>query len=142
MSNLFVEQLKTQLPIIIVVSVSIIFLFIGIIIGRLIQYAHTKNLIQKERKDAINKSRAVLGGQFAEQMAPFMPNFPCNPGDAHFIGSPVDFIAFTGSAIGNDIKEILFIEVKTGKSSLNAREKQVRQAIKNGNVRYVEYRLP
>ena len=27
------------------------------------------------RKDAIMKSRAVLGGQFSEQLAPYLPNF-------------------------------------------------------------------
>ena len=39
------------------------------------------------------------------------------------------------------IDEILFIEVKTGTSALSGREKQVRKAVEEGRVRYVEYRM-
>jgi predicted Holliday junction resolvase-like endonuclease len=120
----------------------VILLFAGIIIGRLIQKAQMHSLIKKEREDAVRKSRAVLGGQFSEQMAPFMPRFPCNPGDAQFLGNPVDYVAFKGSAEGSDITDIIFIEVKTGKSTLSAREKQIRDAIRAGRVHFVEYRLP
>ena len=136
--------IKTSLPLfvtIIVVS-ALFFLLLGIIFGRLVQKLKTKGVIKKEREDAVRQSRATLGGQFAEQVAPFLPGFPCNPGDAQFLGRPVDFVAFTGSAEGKDIEEILFIEVKTGKSSLNGRERQVREAVEAGRVRYVEYRLP
>ncbi|MBQ4235382.1 MAG: Holliday junction resolvase, partial [Treponema sp.] len=44
--------------------------------------------------------------------------------------------------VGKPIDEVLFIEVKSGKSQLSEREKQIRSAIKNGRIRYVEYRLP
>jgi predicted Holliday junction resolvase-like endonuclease len=39
------------------------------------------------------------------------------------------------------IKEILFIEVKSGKSVLTNREKEIKKAIENGKVRYIEYRI-
>ena len=92
------------------------------------------------RKDAIKRSRSVIGGQLAEQVAPFLPGFPCNPGDARFIGKPVDFIAFPGLTEDNTVHEVLLIEVKTGKSALSGREKEVRRAVAEGRVRYVEYR--
>jgi len=95
----------------------------------------------KVRSDAINRSRAVIGGQVAEQLAPFLPDFPCNPSDARFIGKPVDFLAFSGLSDSGKIDEILLIEVKTGQSELSAREKEVRRAVKEGRVRYVEYRF-
>ena len=94
----------------------------------------------KVRKDAIKRSRSVIGGQLAEQVAPFLPGFPCNPGDARFIGKPVDFIAFPGMTEDNRVHEVLLIEVKTGKSSLSGREKEVKKAVAEGRVRYVEYR--
>lgn len=93
------------------------------------------------RQDALKRSRAVLGGQAGEQVAPFLPGFPCNPADARFVGKPIDFIAFPGAASGQDIAEILLIEVKTGDAQLSARERQIRRAVEEHRVRYVEYRL-
>ncbi|MCH5293365.1 MAG: Holliday junction resolvase [Treponema sp.] len=92
------------------------------------------------RSDAIRRSKAVIGGQMIEQVAPFLPGFPCNPADCRFIGKPVDFVAFPGLAQTNTVDEVLLIEVKTGKSDLSAREKDVRRAVRKGRVRYVVYR--
>lgn len=93
------------------------------------------------RHDAIKRSRSVIGGQLAEQVAPFLPGFPCHPGDARFIGKPVDFIAFPGLTEDNEVHEVLLIEVKTGKSNLSGREREIKRAIAEGRVRYVEYRV-
>lgn len=120
----------------------VIYLFLGILIGSVIQRLKDSSRIKKEREDAVKKSRAVLGGQFGEQIAPFLPKFPCNPGDVRFIGKPVDFIAFPGSAEGKTVTDVLFIEVKSGDSHLSNREKEIKNAIKAGRVHYVEYRLP
>ena len=92
------------------------------------------------RKDAIKRSRSVIGGQVAEQIAPFLPGFPCDAADARFIGKPVDFIAFPGLNTGNTVNEVLLIEVKTGKSALSGREREIKRAVAEGRVRYVEYR--
>ena len=136
--------LKDKIPVIIALAAAIllIFLLIGIFIGKIIQGAKTHAIIKSEREKAIKKSREILGGQFGEQISPFMPNFPCNPGDCKFLGQPVDFIAFPGSATGKPIEEVWLIEVKSGNSQLSEREKQIKSAIKNGKVRYIEYRLP
>ena len=96
--------------------------------------------LSSARKDALKRSRAVLGGQAAEQVAPFLPGFPCNPADARFIGKPIDFIAFPGAADGAPIEEVLFIEVKTGSSQLSSREREIQRAVESGRVRYVVYR--
>jgi len=34
------------------------------------------------------KSRAVLGGQFSEQLAPFLPDFKYLPTECRFVGKP------------------------------------------------------
>ena len=96
---------------------------------------------KKDRKDAINRSRAVLSGQMLEQVAPFLPNFPCNPADVRFVGKPIDFVAFPGAVDNKPISEILFIEVKSGNSVLSEREKEIKNAVLKGKVRYVEYRV-
>lgn len=140
----FFNMFGDRIPIIIAVAAVtvLIFLAIGIVVGKAVQVAKTQQIIKTEREKAVKKSREILGGQFGEQIAPFLPNFPCNPGDCKFLGQPVDFIAFPGSAEGKSVDEVLFIEVKSGRSQLSEREKQIRSAIKNGRVRYIEYRLP
>lgn len=98
-------------------------------------------LLKKERQDAIKRSRAVLGGQMVEQVSPYLPGFPCNPADARFIGKPIDFIGFSGLTEKNCVDEVLLIEVKTGESKLSDREKEIKNAVKEGRVRYVEYKF-
>ena len=97
--------------------------------------------LKKVRQDALKRSNAVKGGQIAEQLAPYLPNFPCNPADAHFLGQPIDYIAFSGLCEKNTVDEILLIEVKTNTSQLSSREKEIREAVKSGRIRYVEYRI-
>ena len=123
-------------------AILIIFLIIGIIIGRIIQRTKDIFLIKREREDAVRRSRAVLGGLVGEQIAPFLPDFPCNPGDARFIGKPVDFIAFPGCTEGQTVKDDLLIEVRSGASRLSEREREIKAAVKAGRVHYVEYHLP
>jgi hypothetical protein len=48
------------------------------------------------RQDAIQRSLAVTAGKVYEQLVPYLPNFPFNPRDARFLGSPVDFVVFDG----------------------------------------------
>jgi len=92
--------------------------------------------IEKSRKEAITQSRAVLGGKFVEQLAPYLPEFKYDPTEARFIGSPIDLIVFPGLATGNP-QEIVIIEVKTGKSShLTPEERKIRQLIEDGMVRW------
>ena len=107
----------------------------------IIQFFRNQCDKKKLRKDAVKRSKAVINGEVAEQIAPFLPDFPANPSDARFIGKPVDFIVFSGLSENETIDEILFVEVKTGKSLLSEREKEVKKAIEQRKVRYVEYRI-
>ena len=107
----------------------------------IIQFFRNQCDKKKLRKDAVKRSKAVINGQVTEQIAPFLPDFPANPSDARFIGKPVDFIVFSGLSENEKIDEILFVEVKTGKSLLSEREKEVKKAIEQRKVRYVEYRI-
>ncbi|MFH1651509.1 MAG: Holliday junction resolvase-like protein [Chloroflexota bacterium] len=86
-------------------------------------------------REALTQSRAVLGGKFTEQMAPFLPEFHYDPTEARFIGSPIDFIVFPGLAQG-DPQEIVIIEVKSNKSTLTTAQRKIRQLIEDGMVRW------
>ncbi|EHP83944.1 Holliday junction resolvase-like protein [Methanotorris formicicus Mc-S-70] len=95
---------------------------------------------KKIRKDAIEKSKSVIIGKITEHFAPFLPEFKYNPKDARFIGSPVDFIVFDGLDEG-DLKKIVFLEVKTGKSPLSKREKLIKKIVESKKVEWDSIRL-
>jgi len=95
---------------------------------------------QKEKelaqKQAINQSRAVLGGKFTEQMAPYLPEFKYDPTEARFLGSPIDMVVFPGLSSGNP-KEIVIMEIKSGdRCQLTPTERKIQQLVENGMVRW------
>jgi len=96
---------------------------------------HELDLVET-RKDAIRRSRSVIEGQVVEQLVSHFPEWKYGaPSDARFIASPLDYIVFSGLS-ENNVKEIIFVEVKTSKSQVTKRQKSVREAIKNGKVKY------
>ncbi len=91
---------------------------------------------EKAIREAINQSRAVLGGKFTEQLAPYLPEFKYDPTEARFIGSPIDLIIFPGLSRGEP-EEIVIMEIKTSKTGqLTPQEKKIRQLIEDGMVRW------
>lgn len=116
-------------------------LLVGFCVGFLFSKIRTRSELQKARREAVGRSRAILLGQFAEQISPYLPNFPYNPKDMRFIGSPVDYIVFDGLS-SQSLKQVVFLEVKTGKSSLNINEKSLKLVVDEKKVFYREYRVP
>lgn len=131
----YIKNIAAAMPLPLAIFIAILFFLL------IIQTIRLHRDHSSLRSDAIKRSRSVIGGQLAEQVAPFLPGFPCNPGDARFIGKPVDFIAFPGLTEDNKVNEVLLIEVKTGKSNLSGREREIKRAVAEGRVRYVEYRV-
>ena len=80
------------------------------------------------------KSSEVKVGLIAEQMAPFLNDFPVDPKTCCFIGKPIDFISF-----GEE--KITFIEVKSGDSQLNSSQRNIRDQIKDLKVEFITYRV-
>jgi predicted Holliday junction resolvase-like endonuclease len=92
------------------------------------------------RADAIQRSQAVIVGKVTEHLVPYLPQFRYNPKDARFIGSPIDLVVFDGLD-REAVEQVVFIEVKTGNSSLTKRERQIRDAIRAGKVTWAEMRI-
>lgn len=82
------------------------------------------------------KSTEVRTGQIAEQFAPYLKDFPYDSKDVRFLGSPIDMIVF-------DFKgdQVVLIEFKTGDAKENARQRQIREMIKNGRFIYQVIRV-
>ncbi len=127
----------------IIILIAIVLIVIAYLVGNKIGTLRVEKLIDEKvkaaRLDAANRSRAVLQGQFSEQLAPFMPNFPFNPSDCRFIGKPIDLLVFKGMD-DKQIEEVVFVEVKTGNSKLSQQEKNLKEAIEKKKVSWFEYR--
>jgi len=134
-------------------TVTTVLLFVVFLAGLIIAYLigrsagagnrdrHWEAELPGYRKDAVLRSRAVLGGQFSEQLAPFLPGFKYKPTECRFIGKPVDLIVFNGMDDKN-IDEVVFVEVKSKNSKLSSSEKKLKEAIEGKKVRWEEYRVP
>lgn len=94
------------------------------------------------REDAIRKSQAVIMGKVTEHLIPYFPDFKYNPKDVRFLGTPVDFVVFDGLSDGGEMKKVVFLEVKTGKSAgLSSRERHVRDCVERKDVGYEMVRV-
>ena len=93
------------------------------------------------RSRALDQSRAVLRGQLSEQVAPLMAGFDYVAADARFLGHPIDYVVFDGLSSDAETLELVFVEVKTGDARLTAREAAVRDAVRDGRVRFEVVRL-
>ena len=92
------------------------------------------------RQDAINRSQSVILGKVTEHLIPFHQNFPFNPKEARFIGSPIDMIVFAGIE-NEDAVHIHILEIKTGNSSLSKRQRLIRDAVENNRVSWRELNI-
>jgi predicted Holliday junction resolvase-like endonuclease len=80
------------------------------------------------------KSSEVRLGNIAETLAPFLDQFDFDPETCTFLGKPIDYISFAEEGI-------TIIEVKSGKSQLNSKQRQIRDQIKDGLVSWKEIRI-
>jgi predicted Holliday junction resolvase-like endonuclease len=108
-----------------------VILFLGILFMLVItQFYRNKYISILGQK----KSSEVRLGQITEHIVPFLRQFKYNPKTTHFIGMPVDYIAF-------EPDKIVFIEVKTGTSRLSNTQQQIKQLIVEGKVVWEELRI-
>ncbi len=93
------------------------------------------------RADAISRSQSVILGKVTEHLIPYLPKFNYNPKDVRFFGDPIDLIVFDGLNDGF-IREIVFIEVKTGNASrLSRKQQDIRDAIRSRPIKWVSMRV-
>ena len=112
---------------------------IGLLLAALYVLCWKARYTRALRRDAVQRSEAVTLGKVSEQLVPFLPDFPFNPKDARFLGSPVDLIVFDGLA-DDRLRRVVFVEVKTGNAGLTARERAIRDAIAGQRVEWLELR--
>lgn len=105
----------------------------GLVAAGLMMWAYEKRiksiLRDKELLLSQKKSSEVRLGQISEQLAPMLEGFKYDPKKAHFIGNPIDYIIF-------EEDEIVILEVKSGESRMTKKQRDIRDMINNGKVRF------
>ncbi len=105
--------------------------FLWYFIWKLIKYTE----LRKERKKSVKRSRSVILWESYETLAPFMKDVKYHPKDMNFLWKWVDYIIFDG--LSNwELKQIVFLEIKTWKSRQNLNEKQIEKIIKDKKIKY------
>ena len=113
----------------------IVWIIIGLIIGYLIAKIYFEIKIRWQRKNAVERSKNVLIWQVNEKIAPILPWFPYNYKDLVFIWKWIDYIVFNGLSSGY-LKEIVFLEIKSGSSTLNKNENMIKNCIELKKIYY------
>jgi predicted Holliday junction resolvase-like endonuclease len=113
---------------------------LGVTLVVLVAHLRLRLRIHEIRADAVRRSAAVVAGKVSEQLAPYMPGFPYDPKDARFLGTPIDLVVFDGMN-EEELREIVFLEIKTGGSRLSTRERLIREAVLARRVSWRELRV-
>lgn len=80
------------------------------------------------------KSLSVKYGKMSEQFFPLMKDYPFNPQNFRFLGTPIDGVQF-------EKDKIIFLEFKTSNSQLSAKQKEIQDLVKNKSVDFKEMRI-
>tara|TARA_R100000808_G_scaffold4105_1_gene13649 strand:+ start:14602 stop:14958 length:357 start_codon:yes stop_codon:yes gene_type:complete len=117
--------------------VQYIYLLAGVLVGlyiwRLQKLLKIKNAAYKKLYSQ-KKQSEVRTGQIAEHFAPLLEDFKYDRKQARFLASPIDFIIF-------EEKEVIFMEIKTGNSQLNANQRRIKKLIEEKKVKWEVMRI-
>lgn len=124
-----------EVVVIVVLAVVVLILVLSLVVTRR-DLRQAREGADRRAREAIAQSRAVLGGRFTEQMAPYLPEFKYDPTEARFIGTPIDLIVFPGLSTGEPT-EVVIMEIKAGKTGrLTSKERRIQELVEDGKVRF------
>lgn len=95
-------------------------------------------LLQKRQvmadEGAEKKAIEVGIGKIIEKVLPAYKNFSMPLSDCRFLSEPIDMIVFDGAS-DQKINQITFLDIKTGNARLNTHQRQIRDAVKDHQVK-------
>lgn len=86
--------------------------------------------------DKTSEERAVSTGigKILEKVLPYYKDFKLPLSDCRFLAEPLDVIVFEGAS-KNDVKNIIFMDIKTGNASLQKNQRQIRDLVVEKKVK-------
>ncbi len=115
----------------------VIWILIGFYVWKIARHIE----IKRHRGDAIKRSRSAILWELYEKILPFLSNFIYSPKDMVFIWKWFDYLILDWLNEW-DLREIIFMEIKYGSSTLNKNEKMIRQVVGSKKVKYIEFKIP
>lgn len=119
-------------------------LVLWVILGLVVWVLVMKIVFASEKKmyrdNVLKGSRNSILGEVYEKVLPALPNFPYAPKDMVFIGKGCDYIIFDGLSEWH-LREIVFLELKSGRATLTTNERAIQDAVGRNRVRFSEYRI-
>lgn len=116
--------MDTKLEIILILFVLLVFFF----------YLWRKAKSELKSVHFDKRSLSSKYGKMTEQFMPFLKDYPYNPQNFRFLGTPIDGIQF-------EEDKIIFIEFKAATSQLSERQRQIADNIYNKRVDFQEHRI-
>ena len=112
----------------------VIFVFLLLFI---VWFQIKRNQILKDKlEETLFKKQSLSSkyGKMTEQFLPFLKEYPYDPQNFRFIGTPIDGIQF-----GNE--KIVFIEFKAANSKMTEKQEKIKSLVKDRKVDFEEYRI-
>ncbi|MCK5261465.1 MAG: endonuclease [Thermoplasmatales archaeon] len=115
--------------------VFLIGIIIGVIFGITLVYKVAISPLHKkvEKFTSEKESLSTAWDKITEQYASSTEKYPYSIENFRFIGSPIDGVQFEDD-------QILFVEFKTDKSKLNAKQNKIKKLVKEGKVKWFEFK--
>jgi len=107
--------------------------------------------VQKERRAYLKERRlkipqksevgakSVNLGFLLERLAPTLDGFKFNKNDCRSLFDPIDYVIFEGLSKKKSVSKILFVDIKSGGARLSKKQKQIKEAVENGKVKFKTY---
>lgn len=95
--------------------------------------AENKN---KKPEKIETSARASNFGKISEQILPAFITFPYKQEECRVLLMPIDYLVFAGIAKNNKVEQIKFVDVKTGQSRLDKRQRQIQDRILEGKIKH------
>ena len=122
-----------EILIYIIVALAIALIFISFFLSRLSKkVSDLTSKLSEERSR--RQSQSTRYGQLSEQFMPLLEDYPGDPKEFRFLGSPIDGVGF-------EEDRILLTEFKVASSQLTTRQRRIRDMVKDNKVEFVEVRI-
>jgi len=112
------------------IEIIIILIFLVIILFILWRRASARHAEVAFSKNSLSSKY----GKMTEQFMPFLKDYPYDPQNFRFLGTPVDGIQFEDN-------KIVFIEFKSSNSQLTPRQRQIAELVWQKKVEFEEHRM-
>ncbi len=93
---------------------------------------HKQN-VEKAKARTFGAARVTNIGKTVEKIAPSLVGFPEAPSDCRSLFEPIDYLVFRGLRNGI-IDSLGFVDIKSGRGRLSARQKSVRELLESGKI--------